>query len=73
MSGEVELELDDIERDLEYKPSDKENKRAAKETRQRYEDRFESILTDWYDDKKSWWDAVEDCIKKDGEFSERVS
>ena len=73
MSGEVEVELDDIEGDLEYKPSDKENKRAARETRERYEDRYEDILTEWYDDKKGWWDAVEARIKTDGEFGDRVS
>ena len=73
MSGEVEVELDDIERDLEHRPSDEENTRAAIESRQRYKDRFESILMVPYDDKESWWDHAEDCMKKDGDFGERVS
>ena len=73
MGDEIGVELDDIAADVDYKPSEKESKRANKETKVRYEDRFESILTDWYDDKKNWWDAVEDCIKKDGDFSTRVS
>ena len=73
MSGEVEVELDDIERDLEPTPTDEENTRAAIESRQRYKDRFESILMVPYDDKESWWDDAEDCMKKDGDFRERVS
>jgi ankyrin repeat protein len=73
MGDEIGVELDDIAADVDYKPSEKESKRANKETKVRYEDRFESILTDWYDDKKNWWDAVEDCIKKDGDFSTRIA
>ena len=56
MGDEIGVELDDIAADVDYKPSEKESKRANKETKVRYE----SILTDWFDDKKNWWDAVED-------------
>ena len=70
----VGIEMADLENeedpgDPDYQPTEKE-KRAAGPS---YEDRFESILTDYYDDKKTWWDAVEDLLKKDAEFAEKVS
>ena len=64
----AELEKEDDPSDPEYQPTEKE-KRAAGPS---YEDRFESILTDYYDDKKTWWDAVEDLLKKDGDFAAKV-
>ena len=72
--GVVGIEMEELEKedptDVEYRPTEKEKKELA---RQSYEERFESILTDYYDDKKTWWDAVEDLLKKDGDFAEKVS
>ena len=71
----VGIEMDDLDKeedptDPDYKPTEKERKKAAEQS---YEERFDSILTDEYDDKKTWWDAVEDALKKDGDFAEKVS
>ena len=72
---EFGVEMDDLEKeedpaDPDYKPTEREKRKAAGPS---YEDRFESILTDDYDDKKTWWDAVEDLLKKDSDFAEKVS
>jgi len=72
--GTVGIEMDDLEdvedpTDVDYKPTEKEKKKASGPS---YEERFDSILTE-YDDKKTWWDAVEDLLKKDGDFAEKVS
>ena len=58
--GAVGIEMDELQ-------GRKEKKRAS------YEERFDSILTKNYDDKKTWWDAVEDLLKKDRDFAEKVS
>ena len=60
--GAVGIEMGELQDEEE-----KEKKKAS------YEERFDSILTEYYDDKKTWWDAVEDLLKKDGEFAEKVS
>ena len=38
-----------------------------------YKDRFATILKDTYDDKKTWWSAVEALRKKDIDFRAKVS
>ena len=73
--GTVGIEMDDLEdvedpTDVDYKPTRKEKKKALGPS---YEERFDSILTEYYDDKKTWWDAVEDLLKKDSDFAEKVS
>ena len=47
---------------MDYKPTEKEKKKVSGPS---YEERFDSILTKYYDDKKTWWDAVGDLLKKD--------
>ena len=39
---------------------------------QSYKDKFESILTA-FDDERTWWDAVDDLLDKDGDFADKVS
>ena len=72
--GTVGIEMDELQdeedpTDVDYKPTEKEKKASGPS----YEERFDSLLTEYYDDKKTWWDAVEDLLKKDGEFAEKVS
>ena len=38
-----------------------------------YAERFESILTQTFEDENSWWDAVEVCMEDDDDFKTRVS
>ena len=78
MSGEkdrdvVGIEMDDLEKeedpdDTDYQPTEERN--AAESP---YKKKFKGILTDGYDDQQTWWAAVEDLLKKDGDFREKVS
>ena len=38
-----------------------------------YKDRFRTILKADYRNKKTWWNAVEELLKKDVDFREKVS
>ena len=38
-----------------------------------FEDRFKTILTADYKNKKAWWNDVEGLLKKDDDFREKVS
>ena len=64
--GTVGIKMVDLE--------SKRNQLEEEETEQpSYKDTFKTILTDHYDDDETWWDAVEDLLKKGGEFAEKVS
>ena len=58
--------------DVSFAPSKKENRRFARQATRTYKDRFNDILTEWFDDKKGWWEAVEAALKKDEEFAVKV-
>ena len=67
----VELEMTNlIDSAAEYKPSAKELKQD--ETKETFEERFNDILNEWYDDRKNWWDSVEAFLKEDAEFRTKV-
>ena len=34
---------------------------------------FMNVLTDHYDNEETWWDAVEDLLKKDADVAQKVS
>ena len=77
MSGEngrytVGIEMDELEEqedptDLDCQPVEEEETVVGPS----FKDRFKSILVDYYDEK-TWWVAVEDYLKKDGDFAEKV-
>lgn len=68
----VGIEMDDLED--EDTRADLGGQLAERRTAgQSYENRFESILRNYYDDEKTWWDAVEVLLKKDADFAEKVS
>ena len=56
------------EADPDYQSAKKET--AAKAS---YTDRFEPILKGDYNSKKSWWKAVDEQLKKDDDFIDKVS
>ena len=71
--GTVSIEMDELQdeedpTDVDYKPTEKEKKKASGPS---YKKRFDSILR--CNDKKKLRDAVEDLLKKDDDFAEKVS
>ena len=58
--------------DVTFVPSKKEIRRYARQATRTYKERFASILTEGYDDKRSWWEAAEALLKKDEEFEVKV-
>ena len=58
--------------DVTFVPSRKENRRFARQATRTYKERFTSILTDTFDDKRSWWEATEALLKEDEEFAVKV-
>lgn len=69
----VGIEMDDLEKEEDTRAVPDGQLAERKATGRSYEDRFESILRDYYYDEKTWWDAVEDLLKKDADFAEKVS
>ena len=70
-----------IERGSEFKVSSDTNNgntsgplaRDTEAERSEYAERFESILTQTYEDENSWWNAVDACMEKDDDFKAKVS
>ena len=58
--------------DETFVPSKRESRRFARQATRTYEERFASILTEGYDDKGSWWEAVEALLKQDEQFEVKV-
>ena len=65
--GMVELESKQGPTDADYQLA------ADNRAELSYKDTFKNILTERYDDEKTWWDAVEDLLKHGGEFLGKVS
>ena len=58
----VGIEMDELE---------EQDHSANGEGRTSFKDRFKSILMG-YNDEKTWWVAVEDLLKRDADFAEKV-
>ena len=62
----------DLESKQDPPGADAQVKKAKKAKQKSFKKKFKSILKEHYDDEKTWWDAVEDLLKKDGDFAEKV-
>ena len=64
----VELEMGE-DPDPDDHPTEENN---AADLRSPYKAKFKSILTEGYNDQMTWWVAVEDLLKRDHNFAEKV-
>ena len=58
--------------DETFVPTKKESRRFARQATRTYKERFASILTEGYDDERSWWEAADALLKKDKKFEVKV-
>ena len=66
--GAVGIRMVDLESNQD--PTDADHQLKGKKAKQ---SSYMNILTDRYDSKETWWDAVEDLLKKDTDFAQKVS